>query len=305
MLVLIGPLALRSADWYSVRLLAKPVVQPVTFAVAAEEGSVPVLVRTGEGVARAFATNAVPDGSFPLGSLVGIRRLDVDSSVRHVPERAFENAADLRVVSFEGRVRRIESRAFAGSTNLAAVVLHEATSVLVASNAFAECSRSLSCVYPFAPVMTAQDGAAQSGAPVFPRVRFLTGEALRRELSAGVDTSTVRKELRFYRSGKEWFADVPQHTQAENQMVAGADTLLDEISNGAAEVLVVLSSDIPNPDEWKLHLHLVKHDKFGATYKVRTAGRGGAKQAWLCNVMHTVFGGEHPTDIYIHSISAK
>ena len=126
-----------------------------------------------------------------------------------------------------------------------------------------------------------------------------------RSRTAGVDTSTERKSLRFYRSGTEWFADVPQHTKAENQMVAGADTLLDQVSNGADEVFVVLSSDIPNPGEWKLHLHLVEHDKYGATYKVKAAGQDGTQLAWLCNVTHTVFGGEHPTDIYIHSITAK
>jgi len=128
---------------------------------------------------------------------------------------------------------------------------------------------------------------------------------LLRSRTTGVDTSTVRKELRFYRSGTEWFADVPKHTKAENQMVAGADTLLDEVSDGADEVFVVLSSDIPDPGEWKLHLHLVEHDKFGATYKVKAAGQDGTQLAWLCNVMHTVFGGEHPTDIYSHSIAAK
>ena len=128
---------------------------------------------------------------------------------------------------------------------------------------------------------------------------------LLRSRTTGVDTSTVRKELRFYRSGAEWFADVPQHTQAENQMVAGADTLLDEVSGGSDEVKVVISSDIVNPAEWKLHLHLVEHDKYGATYKVVAAGREGFRLAWLCNVAHTVFGGEHPKDIYIHSISTK
>ena len=72
---------------------------------------------------------------------------------------------------------------------------------------------------------------------------------LLRARTEGADTSTVRKELRFYRSGTEWFADVPQHTKAENQMVAGADTLLDEVSGGADEVKVVLSSDVENPGE--------------------------------------------------------
>ena len=173
LLVLFGPLALWSADWYSVRLLANPIVQPVELPVAPEEGARPILVKTGDGVARAFATNAVPSGSVPLASLASIRRLDVDSSVRFVPARAFENSTDLRVVSFEGRVRRIDSYAFAGATNLTDIVLHE----------FAGCSQRLACVYPFSPVMTAQDGAAQSGAPIFPRVLFLRGEDLKNELS--------------------------------------------------------------------------------------------------------------------------
>ena len=56
-----------------------------------------------------------------------------------------------------------------------------------------------------------------------------------RSRTAGVDTSTERKPLRFYRSGTEWFADVPQHTKAENQMVAGADTLM--ILSGTGEVI--------------------------------------------------------------------
>ena len=87
LLVLLGPLGLRSADWYSVRLLANPIVQPVELPVVGGEVARPILVKTGEGVARAFATNAVPSGSVPLGSLASIRRLDVDLSVRFVPAR--------------------------------------------------------------------------------------------------------------------------------------------------------------------------------------------------------------------------
>lgn len=120
-----------------------------------------------------------------------------------------------------------------------------------------------------------------------------------------VSTRVERKSLRFYRQGTEWFADVAGHTQAQNQMVAGADTLLDVMSDGGSEVKVVLSADLDNPDEWILHLHLVEHDKFGATYRVKRAKGDGSSLAWLCNVTHDVFGGEHPEDIYIHSIDAK
>lgn len=122
---------------------------------------------------------------------------------------------------------------------------------------------------------------------------------------ADVSTRVERKSLRFYKQGTEWFADVAGHTQAQNQMVAGADTLLDVMSDGGSEVKVVLSADLEHPDEWMIHLHLVEHDKFGATYRVKRAKEGGASLAWLCNVTHDVFGGEHPEDIYVHSIDAK
>lgn len=120
-----------------------------------------------------------------------------------------------------------------------------------------------------------------------------------------VSTRVERKSLRFYKQGEEWFADVAGHTQWQNRMVAGADTLLDVISAGGLEVKVVLSADLENPDEWMIHLHLVEHDKFGATYRVKRAKEDGSSLAWLCNVTHDVFGGEHPEDIYVHSIDAK
>ena len=120
-----------------------------------------------------------------------------------------------------------------------------------------------------------------------------------------VSTRVERKSLRFYKQGEEWFADVAGHTQWQNRMVAGADTLLDVISAGGLEVKVVLSADLENPDEWMIHLHLVEHDKFGATYRVKRAKESGSSLAWLCNVTHDVFGGEHPEDIYVHSIDAK
>ena len=118
----------------------------------------------------------------------------------------------------------------------------------------------------------------------------------------GVDTSVVRKELRFYRDGTEWYADVKGHNKAENRMVAGADDLLDMFSDGKDEIVITFSSDVQAPDDWKIHLHLFSHDKFGATYKVNRKDSAIPFLAWLCNVTHTVFGGEHPTDIYVHSI---
>lgn len=123
--------------------------------------------------------------------------------------------------------------------------------------------------------------------------------------NSGIDTSVKRRELRFYKDGSEWYADVPQHRQAENRMVAGADLVLDAVSDGADEVVAVISSDVEEPGDWKLHFHLVEHDAYGATYLVKREKGLVTGPAWLCNVTHTVFGGEHPSDIYVHSIKTR
>ena len=54
--------------------------------------------------------------------LAGIDTLVVPSFVGEVPDHAFENCGDLRCVVLEPGVRRIGARAFAGCTNLAAVL---------------------------------------------------------------------------------------------------------------------------------------------------------------------------------------
>ena len=35
--------------------------------------------------------------------------------------------------------------------------------------------------------------------------------------------------IRFYKKHNAWYADVAEHTEAENRMVAGADTFLEKI----------------------------------------------------------------------------
>ena len=112
------------------------------------------------------------------------------------------------------------------------------------------------------------------------------------------------KQLRFYKSGNAWFADVPEHTQAQNRMVAGADTLIESFAQGGNEVNVVLSADIDDPDAYQIKMIRIEHDPWGATYLANIKGCALPRPAWLCNVTHTVFGGEHPRTIYIHSIAA-
>lgn len=118
-----------------------------------------------------------------------------------------------------------------------------------------------------------------------------------------LEVAVVRKELRFYKDGDGWYADVEGHAQAENRMVAGADALIESFANGGREVRVVLSADCEETDDYQVKLTRILHDPFGATYLAKVKGRFMVRPAWLCNVTHTVLG-EHPKTIYIHSIVA-
>jgi len=112
------------------------------------------------------------------------------------------------------------------------------------------------------------------------------------------------KSLRFFKQDGEWYADVPGHTLAQNRMVAGADTLLEGFARGGNEVTVVMSADIKDPDVYQVKLNRIEHDAWGGTYLAHITGHLLPRPAWLCNVTHDVFGGEHPKTIYIHSIAA-
>ena len=116
------------------------------------------------------------------------------------------------------------------------------------------------------------------------------------------------KRIAFYKDGNEWFADVPEHSREDNQMVAGADTFLDLLSRKLLDNGFVVAMNVSDDNEtgnYIIKLVRKSHDDDGATYVVtgRLATNLGVlgEEIWLCNVMHTVMG-EHPESIYIHSI---
>ena len=121
----------------------------------------------------------------------------------------------------------------------------------------------------------------------------------------------MQKTVRFFKiaEGREagWYADVPGHTQAENEMVAGSDTFLEEVnalSGGRGEVRITLSDDNA-AGNFLAKLNRKNHNQWGATYVLSgpLAERHDAVgfELWICNVTHDVLG-EHPRSIYIHDI---
>ena len=95
------------------------------------------------------------------------------------------------------------------------------------------------------------------------------------------------KTIRFFKIAEGpqsgWYADVPNHTLEENQMVSGSDLFLEAVDK----------------------LIMKAHNQHGATYILAgpLAERYCAVgfELWICNVTHDVLG-EHPKSIYIHNI---
>ena len=128
-----------------------------------------------------------------------------------------------------------------------------------------------------------------------------------------VNSSVVNKHIVFLKDDQGWYADM-EGSRSQNAMVSGADKMIEALANGKRRVEMVFSSDVENPGDHMMKLHRVMHDPFiGATYRVcdgnvgrapEFSGPFGLRLAYLCNQTHRFIGGEHPVDIYVHSIVA-
>ena len=112
------------------------------------------------------------------------------------------------------------------------------------------------------------------------------------------------KLFRFYKDELGWFVDLPEWEgeRGELQMVSGADTFLDILSQGESEVYVTLSSNSFHNSEV---LHFEKFGRLegfemgeGAWYFLNEyMGISYSLTMWLCDVTKFVFG-EFPNKIY-------
>jgi hypothetical protein len=122
------------------------------------------------------------------------------------------------------------------------------------------------------------------------------------------------RNLRFYKEDtNNWYADIPKWLgfKAQLQMVAGADTLLDYVSNGKNEVTLGLSeTEIENSECLELVNIFKGYNFFGFNLKIFGGTDNGAiymlkkfngkiidYEIWLCNVTKFVFG-KFPKKIY-------
>lgn len=116
-------------------------------------------------------------------------------------------------------------------------------------------------------------------------------------------------KYRFYKKdGNEWFIDLPQYIEdggnvEDLQMVAGADTLLDLVSNFKSDVILELSEN--KFDECEELEYLSEPPVItGCYYHLTTfQNRPFMDIIWLCDVVKYVFNGIFPKSIFFKVIS--
>ena len=116
---------------------------------------------------------------------------------------------------------------------------------------------------------------------------------------------------RFYKDEQGWFIALPEFleaglgTKGNLAMVAGADTLLDRLSQNGKEIVLTISDEEFRGYEGQLVMTGMGADvevleeyghpiQFGGYYKEV----GTDHSVWLCPVTVYVFGGYYPESIY-------
>lgn len=117
----------------------------------------------------------------------------------------------------------------------------------------------------------------------------------------------MEKYLEFFKLNGIWYADIPENTLDENEMLLGADEFLEKVVGDCKRVAMDLATE--EPEDYLVKMVISSHDDMGGEYilsgklvdKFETDGTSLPMTAWICNATHTVFG-EHPDVIYIKNI---
>jgi hypothetical protein len=119
---------------------------------------------------------------------------------------------------------------------------------------------------------------------------------------------------RFYKENDIWYIDLPEFLEAglgtkQNlMMVAGADLMLDNLSNNGTEITLTFADEPFEGSQNTLHKKRIGLDKkllalighapvdYGAYYDWK---ENDNQSVWLCPVTEYVFQGGYPDTIYV------
>ena len=109
---------------------------------------------------------------------------------------------------------------------------------------------------------------------------------------------------RFYKDEDGWFIDLPEYleqglgSKGNLAMVAGADTMLDMISNEGSQITLRIETEQFPEAEGMLKKYGIC--PYGENYTF--TGLGHVHKVWLCPVTKYVFGGKYPKKIFIQKV---
>jgi hypothetical protein len=119
---------------------------------------------------------------------------------------------------------------------------------------------------------------------------------------------------RFYKENEIWYIDLPEFleaglgTKANLMMVAGADLMLDILSNNGDDIVITFADEPSDNVEHTLTKQRLGLDKqllalighapvdYGAYYSWK---ENNNQSVWLCPVTEYVFQGGYPKNIYV------
>lgn len=110
--------------------------------------------------------------------------------------------------------------------------------------------------------------------------------------------------VRFYKKDGKWYADVPNHTLEECEMVYGTDTFFNlHTTNDDTKLIVEFSDEEPSFVSDEVHMYLKGDygDEGGALYTVYDRSVAKPYELSLCKVVFDFFG-KFPAKIYILNI---
>lgn len=110
------------------------------------------------------------------------------------------------------------------------------------------------------------------------------------------------RKLKFYKEiDNRWYVELPEWegSKADLEMVAGADTMLEYMTEGESEVYIYLSVDKFEGSDKLEFIRLATEIENGDFYKMNTyRGIELGLELWLCDITLFVFS-EFPKTIYI------
>lgn len=115
-------------------------------------------------------------------------------------------------------------------------------------------------------------------------------------------TRLLTRKISFEKESNGWFAVISEWKGPHGAlaMVAGAGTLLDELSGGKKLVTINVSNDWEMFEIWNRrrthNVYVAYATSDSGNYHVKPI----KKDIWLCSVMTFVFGGFYPSEFYFY-----